>query len=84
MKEDFICNDMYTDEVFKKVSMLRNSKNWDAIDNFMCKEYRLEWIRYKEGDLLLKKKYIRHLELMRKNTKKYYMKLIYKRITLRK
>lgn len=48
MKEDFICNDDYTSEVFNKVVALRDADNWDAIDAFMCKEYRLEWIKYKE------------------------------------
>jgi hypothetical protein len=49
MKEDFICNDKYTPEIFEKVIMLRQSPLWFKIDQFMSREYRLEWINYKRG-----------------------------------
>ena len=48
MKEDFICNDNYTKEVFKRVSMMKNLDNWNEIDRFMGKEYLCEWLNYKE------------------------------------
>ncbi|SDL83514.1 hypothetical protein SAMN05216520_11457 [Kandleria vitulina] len=37
MNEDFICNSIYDQEVFEKVSMLRNNDNWKEIDEFMGK-----------------------------------------------
>jgi hypothetical protein len=47
MKEDFISNDAYTNEIFEKVMLLENSKNWFAVDWFMGKEYHSEWFDYK-------------------------------------
>lgn len=46
-KEDFICNDSYTDEFFSKVFELRGQENWQDIDKFMEREWRLEWVRWK-------------------------------------
>lgn len=52
MRDNFICNDKYTPEIFSKVSMLKNSENWSTIDKFMGKEYMMQWVRYKkEADL---------------------------------
>ena len=48
MREDFICNEEYTQLVFAKVTMLRDRPNWNEIDKFMRKEYRLDWLNYKE------------------------------------
>lgn len=48
-KEDFICNDKYTPVFFEQVMKLADSNNWTEIDNFMCREYELEWLSYKEG-----------------------------------
>lgn len=48
MKEDFICHDEYTEEVFEKVVLLKNEENWSAIDRFMGKEYFSEWLEYKK------------------------------------
>lgn len=47
-RDDFICNDNYTEEFFNKVSELKTTPNWIDIDKFMCKEYMLQWVRYKE------------------------------------
>ena len=47
MRDNFICNDKYTPEIFSKVSMLKNRENWSAIDKFMSKEYMMQWVRYK-------------------------------------
>ena len=49
MKEDFICNEEYTNEIFDKVYLMKSLPNWNEIDKFMEKEYRLEWLEYKEG-----------------------------------
>lgn len=46
MKDDYICNDNYTQEVFSKVIMLRDRPDWDEIDAFMKKEYMMEWVNY--------------------------------------
>lgn len=48
MNEDFICNSAYDDEVFEKVSMLKTLSNWEQIDSFMGKEYKMKWLTYKE------------------------------------
>ena len=47
MNKDFICNDSYTDEVFEKVSTMKELPNWDSIDHFMGKEYCSNWLKYK-------------------------------------
>jgi hypothetical protein len=49
MKEDFVCNDMYTDEIFGKVLLLEKSPLWDKINEFMGKEYRMEWVDFMRG-----------------------------------
>ncbi|WP_303690996.1 nucleotidyl transferase AbiEii/AbiGii toxin family protein [Megamonas hypermegale] len=49
MRDNFICNDKYTPEIFSKVSMLKNRENWLEIDKFMSKEYMLQWVRYKNS-----------------------------------
>lgn len=48
-KEDFICNDKYTNEFFNKVLMLKHSEHWNDIDAFMRKEYRMQWINFMEA-----------------------------------
>jgi len=48
MKEDFICNDKYNSLVFEKVLILKNNNNWSEIDKFIEKEYKMQWINYKE------------------------------------
>ncbi len=48
MNEDFICNDKYTEEIFEKVTLLKNEENWSAIDRFMGKEYLSKWIEFKK------------------------------------
>lgn len=49
MNRDFICNDLYTQEIFKKVSLMRDLSNWDDIDRFMGKEYYSKWLEFKEN-----------------------------------
>jgi hypothetical protein len=49
MRDDFICNDALTPEVFDKVWQLRHAANWPAIDKFMGSEYFMEWEEYKRA-----------------------------------
>ena len=49
MKEDFICDDQYTVEIFNKIMILCDLPGYKEIDEFMQKEYRLEWINFKRG-----------------------------------
>lgn len=49
MRKDFIVVDKYDKEIFNKVMMLKNNKNWKDIDDFMTKEYRLNWLKFKDG-----------------------------------
>lgn len=51
MRDDFICNDEYDDEIFEKVFLLRHAVNWEEIDRFMAKEYHRKWKNYKEKHL---------------------------------
>lgn len=46
-KNDFICNDNYTEEFFSKVSVLKHLPYWNKINEFMLKEYELEWYERK-------------------------------------
>jgi hypothetical protein len=47
MRDDFICNEDYTDEVFNKAIMLVNASNWIEIDSFLEREYRNRWVEWK-------------------------------------
>lgn len=49
MRKDFIGNEKYTDEVFRKVYEMRTLPWWGDIDGFMRKEYRLDWLAFLEG-----------------------------------
>lgn len=49
MNDDFICNPAYDGEVFDKVYEMRALSRWQAISDFMGKEYRMKWVRYLEG-----------------------------------
>ena len=49
MKDDFICNDDYTQTIFEKVLLLKGSSLWKDIDAFMAKEYRMQWIKFMKG-----------------------------------
>ncbi len=51
MREDFICNEMYTAEIFEKVYQMRFLDNWDQIDRFMGKEYYMDWVNYKKNKI---------------------------------
>lgn len=46
MKEDYICNDIYTEEIFQKVSLMQELDNWPNIDRFMEREYGIEWTEF--------------------------------------
>lgn len=49
MNDDFICNSDYDTEVFQKVWTMRGLPNWSQIDEFMGKEYRMKWVRFKQN-----------------------------------
>lgn len=46
MKNDFICNDKLTPEIFAKVHQMRSSSRWNAVCRFMGKEYGVQWLHY--------------------------------------
>ena len=48
MKEEYICNEGYTAEIFKQVLKLKNERNWNDINDFMKREYKMKWINYLE------------------------------------
>lgn len=47
MKEDFICNEDYTEEVLELVWKMKSLPHWEKIDRFMGKEYLMKWLRFK-------------------------------------
>jgi len=49
MNRDFICNDVYNEEIFSQVMMFEHSPFWNDIDRFMGKEYYAVWLDYKRG-----------------------------------
>ena len=46
MKEDYICNDKYTKEIFNQVLKLKTLDNWTGINKFMTHEYKMKWLNY--------------------------------------
>lgn len=46
MNNDYICNDKYNLEIFKKVLMLKENKNFIDINKFMLKEYGKKWAEF--------------------------------------
>lgn len=46
MRDDFIGNDAYTQEIFAKVLLLQGEENWTVIDAFMEREYKLQWLQF--------------------------------------
>ena len=46
MKEDYICNNDYTKEIFEQVLKLNSLDNWTEINHFMIKEYKMKWLNY--------------------------------------
>lgn len=49
MKEDYICNDKYTKEIFEKVWTMNILPYFSEIDAFMEREYRMKWVDFKGG-----------------------------------
>lgn len=54
MREDFICNEAYTEEIFNHVAMLKGTPNWNEIKNFKNKEYGSTWRNWIEPKEALK------------------------------
>ena len=48
MRDVYIGNDTYNDEIFPRVWLLYQSDNWPRIDRFMKKEYGRAWLRFVE------------------------------------
>ena len=48
MRDDFICNEAYTPEVFRVATMLKQTEQWHVIDKFLEREYELDWLNFKE------------------------------------
>lgn len=46
MNNDFICNEAYDNEIFQKVYSMKVLKNWNDINDFMKREYRIKWLDY--------------------------------------
>ncbi len=47
MREDFIGNDQYNQEIFAQIYKLEELPIWEEIDDFMKSEYYYEWDKYK-------------------------------------
>lgn len=48
LREDFICNEKYTQELFSKVIHLKSLPHWNKIDSFMKREYTFDWVRFRD------------------------------------
>lgn len=48
MKEDFICNEKYTPEIFQKILLLQSSPDWEDIYDFIYREYGKAWRLFNE------------------------------------
>ena len=46
MKNELICNESYTPEVFSKLLLLKNSPRWLKIKEFIGKEYGVPWLHF--------------------------------------
>ena len=49
MRNDFIGNDEYNEEIFRQVLKLKNHVNWNKIREFMKKEYRSAWLDFERS-----------------------------------
>ena len=47
MNGNFIDDDTFNDEIFEKVSLLKDYPNWCDIDSFMEREYKMAWVNFK-------------------------------------
>ncbi len=43
MRDNFICNEAYTEEIFERVAILKGTLNWNEIKRFMYKGYGSAW-----------------------------------------
>ena len=50
MRDGFIVTDEYDSEIFEKVCSMRVLQNWDQINQFMHREYKMAWINYLEKE----------------------------------
>lgn len=46
MKNELICNDTYTPEVFSKLLLLKDSSRWTQINEFVGQEYGSSWLDF--------------------------------------
>ena len=46
MRKDFICTNIYDNEIFNHIPLLYQESNWIQINKFMAKEYGRKWIIY--------------------------------------
>ncbi|MDR2199906.1 MAG: hypothetical protein LBR53_10725 [Deltaproteobacteria bacterium] len=47
-RNDYICNDEYMIEIFKKVTLLQTKSFWNKIDEIMGLEYFSKWLKFKK------------------------------------
>ena len=52
MARDFLYtkDDKYIKLIFNKILLLKNSSNWQQINNFMLKEYDLKWLNFNKSE----------------------------------
>ena len=51
MRDDFICNPKYDNEIFLKVIMMKNLLYWNRINDFMKREDKVKWLEFIESCL---------------------------------
>ena len=50
MREDFICNEDYTPEVFSIADKFKGTPYWEYVDYALTREYELEWLNHKNNE----------------------------------
>lgn len=46
MRKDFINTEKYDEEIFQMINRMNTLSNWQQINQFMEKEYKLKWIEH--------------------------------------
>lgn len=49
MNRDFISNKEYNEIIFSKVLLLKNHNNWNEINDFMNKEFKMDWVVFSKS-----------------------------------
>lgn len=46
MRDQYLCNSKYNEEIFQKILLLKEKENFSDIHQFMCSEYKMQWMKF--------------------------------------